>query len=79
MQFFLNFEFFVSTNQSHEYEPPPKVYHTGLVPITHLKDQRKTIMTKLYHFFLKEFSGYLWVRVSKIIGNHNDYAMVIMS
>ena len=75
--FFINFEFFVSLRQSREYIPESGIYHTGLVPATKVKDQKKEVMSRFHHILLKGFSGSLWVRVSKIIGSQ-DYDAVFM-
>jgi hypothetical protein len=76
-QFFINFEFFVSLNQSKDYLPPSRVTHTGLIPLTTFNDKRKQIATRAHQILLKGFSGSLWVQVTKIIGYHNDHAVFI--
>jgi hypothetical protein len=75
--FFINFEFFVSLRQSRNYVPQSGIYHTGLVPATKMRDQRKEARSRFHHILLKGFEGSLWVRVTKIIGSQ-DYDAVFM-
>jgi hypothetical protein len=74
-QYFINFEFFVSLNKLREYTPPLEIYHTGLVPTTQMKDQRSKVMSRAHMVILKEFTGCIWVRVSKILGSHTYHAI----
>lgn len=76
-RYFINFEFYVSLRKSREYTPPENVYHTGLVPVTQFKEQRKKVMTRVHPVLLKGFSGMLWVRVSKIVGTHDDDSVFV--
>lgn len=73
--YFLNFEFFVSTRKERDYEPPLLVYNAGV--LSELKDKRTQILTRAHHIKLTNFSGSIWIRVSKITGTLKSHAVFI--
>jgi hypothetical protein len=76
-RYVINFEFYVSLRKSREYTQPENICHTGLVPVTQFKEQRKKVMARVHPVLLKGFSGMLRVRVSKIVGTHDDDSVFI--
>ena len=75
--FYINFEFFVRTIQSKQYEPTQIPLHPvdqssyNTLPVC----TRLTINTRIHYIVLRGFSGAIWIRVSKVIGTLHDHAV----